>query len=60
MPALTYLSHMLPTFRSLFARHLPWVTFCVVILGFLGSYPLEAVTSIGRFWHMDERGYHRL
>ncbi len=60
MPALTSLYHMLHTFRSLFARHLPWVTFCVVILGFMGSYHLDAVTSICRFWHMDERGYHRL
>ena len=60
MPALLYLYQMLHTFRSLFARHLPWVTFCVVILGFIGSYHLEAVTSICRFWHMDEIGYHRL
>jgi hypothetical protein len=60
MPALLYLYQMLHTFRSLFARHLPWVTFCVVILGFIGSYHLEALTSICRFWHMDERGYHRL
>src|SRR5712691_9729249 len=60
MPALLYLYQMLHTFRSLFARHLPWVTFCVVILGFIGSYHLEALTSIFRFWHMDEIGYHRL
>lgn len=56
MPALLYLYQMLHTFRFLFARHLPWVTFCVVILGFIGSYHLEALTSICRFWHMDEIG----
>jgi len=60
MPALTYLYQMLHTFRYLFARHLPWVTFCVVILGFIGSPHLDAITSLCRFWHMDEIGYHRL
>ena len=60
MPALLYLYQMLHTFRHLFARHLPWVTFCGVILGFIGSHHLDAITSICRFWHMDETGYHRL
>jgi DDE superfamily endonuclease len=60
MPALLYLYQMLHTFRHLFARHLPWVTFCGVILGFMGSHHLEALTSICRFWRMDETGYHRL
>ncbi len=60
MPALTSLDQMLPTFRYLFVRHLPWVTFCVVILGFIGSHHLDAITSLCRFWHMDEIGYHRL
>ena len=60
MPALLYLYQMLHTFRHLFARHLPWVTFCGVILGFIGSHHIDAITSICRFWHMDEIGYHRL
>jgi hypothetical protein len=60
MPALLYLYQMLHTFRPLFARHLPWTMFCAVILGFIGSHHVEALTSICRFWHMDETGYHQL
>jgi hypothetical protein len=60
MPALRYLYQMLSTFRHLFARHLPWTLFCAVILGFIGSHHIEAVTSLCRFWHMDETGYHQL
>ena len=56
MPALLYLYQMLHTFRHLFARHLPWGTFCEVILGFMGSHHLEALTSICRCWRMDETG----
>ena len=37
MLALSYLYHMLATFRPLFSRHTPWVLFCVVILGFIGT-----------------------
>jgi DDE superfamily endonuclease len=60
MPALCYLYQMLSTFRHLFSRHLPWTMFCAIILGFIGSHHIEAVTSICRFWHMDETGYHQL
>lgn len=60
MPALSYLYEMLSTFRPLFSRHLPWTLFCAVILGFIGSYHVEAIASICRFWHMDATGYHQL
>lgn len=60
MPALSYLYQLLHTFRHLFLRHLPWTLFCAVTLGFIGSHHVEAVTSICRFWHMDETGYHQL
>lgn len=60
MPALTYLYQMLHTFRHLFARHLPWILFCLVILGFIGSHHIEAITSICRFWHLEVTGYHQL
>jgi len=60
MPALSYLYQMLSTFRHLFARHLPWTIFCAVILGFIGSHHVEALTSLCRFWHMEETGYHQL
>jgi hypothetical protein len=60
MPALSYLSQLLSTFRHLFSRHLPWTLFCAVILGFIGSHHVEALASLCRFWHMDEAGYHQL
>jgi len=60
MPALSYLYQLLYTFRHLFSRHLSWTLFCVVTLGFIGSHHVEAVTSICRFWHMDESGYYQL
>jgi len=60
MLALSYLYHMLATFRPLFSRHTPWVLFCVVILGFIGTPHLEGLTSLCRFWFMQEADYHRL
>ena len=60
MLALTYLYQMLGTFRHLFSRRTPWVLFCVVILGFIGTPHLEGLTSLCRFWLMEEAGYHRL
>jgi hypothetical protein len=60
MLALSYLYHMLATFRPLFSRPTPWVLFCVVILGFIGTPHLEGLTSLWRFWFMEEADYHRL
>ena len=60
MPALSYLYLMLSTFRHLFTRHLPWTMFCAVSLGFIGRHHVEAITSLCRFWHMEETGYHQL
>lgn len=60
MLALSYLYHMLATFRPLFSRHTPWLLFCVVILGFIGTPHLEGLTSLCRFWFMQEADYHRL
>jgi hypothetical protein len=60
MLALTYVYQMLATFRHLFSRHTPWVLFCVVILGFIGTPHLEALSDMCRFWHMEEADYHRL
>jgi hypothetical protein len=50
MLALHYLYHMLATFRPLFSRHTPWLLFCVIILGFIGTPHLEGLTSFCRFW----------
>lgn len=60
MLALHYLYHMLGTFRPRFSRHTPWLLFCVVILGFMGTPHLEGLSSVCRFWFMDESDYHRL
>jgi hypothetical protein len=60
MLALSYLYHMLATFRPLFSRHTPWLLFCVIILGFIGTPHLEGLTSLCRFWFMQEADYHRL
>ena len=60
MLALTYLYQMLVTFRHVFSRHTPWVLFCVVILGFIGTPHLEGLTSLCRYWLMEEADYHRL
>jgi hypothetical protein len=48
MLAFHYLYHMLGTFRPLFSRHTPWVLFCVVILGFIGTPYLESISSLCR------------
>ncbi len=60
MLALSYLYQILATFRPLFLRHPPWVAFCIVILGFIGTPHLESLTSLCRFWLMEEADYHRL
>ena len=60
MLALSYLYQILATFRPLFSRHTPWLLFCVVILGFIGTPHLEGLTSLCRFWFMEEADYHRL
>ena len=50
MLALRYVYQLLHSFRSLFARHATWVTFCLIILGLLGTHHLEGVSAVCRFW----------
>lgn len=59
MPALSYLYQILSTFRHLFSRHLPWILFCLIILGFIGTHHLDAITSLCRFWNTDALGSFR-
>jgi hypothetical protein len=47
---LAYVYHTLHTFRKVFTRHATWLTFCVVVLGFLGSTQIDGVSSLCRFW----------
>ena len=54
---LAYVYHTLHTFRKVFTRHATWLTFCVVVLGFLGSTQINGVSSLCRFWHLDTPGY---
>jgi DDE superfamily endonuclease len=60
MLALHYLYHMLGTFRPLFARHTPWVLFSLVVLGLIGTSHMEGLSSLCRFWLLEEADYHRL
>ena len=54
---LTYIYQALHTFRKVFSRHATWLTFCVVVLGFLGSTQIDGVSSLCRFWHLETPGY---
>ena len=54
---LSYVYHTLHTFRKVFTRHSTWLTFCVVVLGFLGSTQIDGVSSLCRFWHLETPGY---
>ena len=54
---LAYVYHTLHAFRKVFPRHATWLTFCVVVLGFLGSTQIDGVSSLCRFWHLDTPGY---
>ena len=57
---LSYLYHALASFRSVFSRQRSWLLFGAVVLSFLAAPAMIGVTSMGRFWLVDERGYHRL
>ena len=46
---LPYVYHALHTFRKVFTRHSTWLTFCVVVLGFLGATQIDGVSSLCRF-----------
>jgi hypothetical protein len=54
---LTYIYQALQTFRKVFSRHSPWLTFCLVVLGFLGATQMDGVSSWCRFWHLQTPGY---
>ena len=42
---LSYVYHTLHTFRKVFTRYSTWLTFCIVVLGFLGSTQIDGVSS---------------
>ena len=54
---LTYIYQALQTFRKVFSRHATWLTFCLVVLGFIGATQIDGVSSWCRFWHLETPGY---
>ena len=57
---LAFIIKALNAFRSDFSRSATWLTFCMVVLGFLGASDMIGVSSICRFWGLGEKGYHCL
>lgn len=54
---LAYLYQGLHTFRKAFSRHATWLTFCLVVLGFIGAAQIDGVSSFCRFWSLQTPGY---
>jgi hypothetical protein len=54
---LTSIYQALQTFRKAFSRHSTWLTFCLVVLGFIGATQIDGVSSWCRFWHLQTPGY---
>ncbi len=47
---LIFFFNSLRFFRSLFSRERTWLLFCMVIIGFIGSFEVVGVSSFCRFW----------
>jgi len=56
----TYIDHALESFKPVFSRSGSWLLFCAVVMGFMGAAEMMGVTSLCRFWLLNEAGYHRL
>jgi DDE superfamily endonuclease len=54
---LAYTYQALHTFRKVFSRRSTWLTFCLVVLGFIGATRIDNVSSWCRFWHLQTPGY---
>lgn len=55
---LKYIYQSLMCFRKAFPRSSTWLMFCMVVLGFIGTYEMTGVTSFCRFWSLDSIGYN--
>ena len=55
-----YIYHNLQGFRRVFSRSSTWLLFCAIVIGFMGTGEIIGVTSLCRFWLLDEAGYYRL
>jgi hypothetical protein len=56
----TFIDQALKDFRGDFSRRSSWLLFCAIIIGFIGASEMIGVTSLCRFWLVNEAGYHRL
>ena len=50
----------LKEFENVFSRHSSWLLFCAIVICFMGTTEMIGVTSLCRFWMLNEAGYHRL
>ncbi len=57
---LGYVYHGLEHFQSVFSRQRSWLLFSAVVLSFVAAPEMIGVTSMCRFWRVDERGYYSL
>jgi hypothetical protein len=55
-----YIDLALSDFRSIFSRQSSWLLFSAIVMGFMAAPEMIGVTSLCRFWLLDEAGYHRL
>jgi hypothetical protein len=55
-----YINDALESFRYVFSRSSSWLLFCAIVLGFMGAGEMIGVTSLCRFWLLEEAGYHSL
>jgi hypothetical protein len=57
---LEYIYHALEHFQSAFSRQRSWLLFGAVVIRFLSAPERIGVTSMCRFWQVDECGYYSL
>src|SRR3990167_911756 len=54
---LFYIYTIFHSFRPFFSRKVAWLHFCSVVLGMIACMEMGGVSSLCRFWHMNEQGY---
>jgi uncharacterized membrane protein len=53
-----YIDRALESFQPVFSRTSTWLLFCAIVMGFMGAGEMIGVTSLCRFWLLDEDGYN--
>ena len=54
---LLYIYHIFKSLRPAFSRETSWILGCSVILGLIGCSEMSGVSSLCRFWGLNEKGY---